>query len=230
MVTDFSHGDENRAAVAAEMPMDRLRELMIDEIGIGLIVCDCSGFVRFANRCAEESLSCGTCLRRVGQTLRCGGTSNPSFENTLRAGGRTHCSQLVALSHGADRLLVSVVPMTRDATREPLMLVMLGCRHLCTTQGLELLSTLHALTFAEQRVLADLLDENTPREIALAHAVALTTVRTQIASIQAKFEVHSVEALLRRVAEVPPGLGALQDAHEPKPRSLAGAAPTIRLN
>jgi DNA-binding CsgD family transcriptional regulator len=229
MVTDFSHGDENRAAVAADMTMDRLRELMIDEIGIGLIVCDCSGVVRFANRCAEESLACGTCLRRVGQTLRCGGTSSPSFERTLRAGGGTHCSQLVEVSHGADRLLVSVMPMRRDAAQEPLMLVMLGCRHLCTAQGLESLSTLHSLTSAEHRVLADLLDEYTPREIALAHAVALTTVRTQIASIRAKFEVHSVEALLRRVAEVPPGLGALQDDPESTPRSLAGAAPTIRL-
>jgi DNA-binding CsgD family transcriptional regulator len=209
MVTDFRHGDEPQAAVAGDMTTDRLRELVIDELSIGLIVCDGSGVVRFANRCAEESLACGTCLRRVGQTLRGGGTSNPSFEDTLRAGGRTHRRQLVELSHGADRLLVSVVPMRRDAAEEPLMLVMLGCRHLCTTQGLELLSTLHALTLAEHRVLADLLDENTPREIALAHAVALTTVRTQTASIQSKFEVHSVEALLRRVAEVPPVQGAL---------------------
>jgi DNA-binding CsgD family transcriptional regulator len=228
MFTDFNQEDEHQSAVAADTTTDRLRDLVLDELGIGIIVCDGSGLVRFANRCAEESLACGTCLRRVGQTLRCGGTSNPSLEDTLRAGVRTYWRQLVELSHGADRLLVSVVPMRRDAAEAPLMLVMLGCRHLCTTQGLEMLSTLHALTLAEHRVLADLLDEATPREIALAHGVALTTVRTQIASIQSKFEVHSVEALLRRVAEMPPVPSARQGVADSKLPLPARHAPTIR--
>jgi DNA-binding CsgD family transcriptional regulator len=232
MFTTCSHENERRPAVAADMTMDQIRELVLDEISIGLIVCDCSGFLRFANRSAEEQLACGTWLRRVGQTLRCGGASHPSFEDTLRAGGRTCRHQLVELSHGADRLLVSVVPMARDFAREfahePLMLIMFGCRQLCTTEGLERLSALHALTAAEHRVLVGLLNEKTPHDIALAHAVALTTVRTQIASIQSKFEVHSVEALLRRVAEVPPALGALQDVPDSQAPLRAPGAPTPR--
>jgi hypothetical protein len=59
-------------------------------------------------------------------------------------------------------------------------------------------------------VLAGLMQEEWPSEIAERHAVKLSTVRTQIRSIRAKFGTRSVEGRLLRAAEVPampPALG-----------------------
>jgi DNA-binding CsgD family transcriptional regulator len=144
----------------------------------------------------------------VGQTLRCAGESNPPLDGAIGSAGRSRCRHLVELSAGARRLLVSVVPFPLSDSHEPLVMIMLGKQDICSTQGLELLSAIHGLTLAERRVLADLLHEQTPREIAKAHGVSLATVRTQIVSIRDKFGVHSIEALLRRAAELPPEPGA----------------------
>lgn len=200
--------DERGLAAAPDLTLDQLSALMIDEIGVGLIVCELSGVVRLANRSAEQELACGTCLHRVGQTLRCAGESNPPLDGAIGSAGRSRCRHLVELSAGARRLLVSVVPFPLSDSHEPLVMIMLGSRDICSTQGLELLAAIHGLTSAERRVLADLLHEQTPREIAKAHGVSLTTVRTQIVSIRDKFGVHSIEALLRRAAELPPEPGA----------------------
>lgn len=210
MGTAFRQADEHGLTTVAEPTLDRLRELVLDEIGVGLIVCEFTGVVRLANRCAEQELACGSFLRRVGRTLRCAGVSNPSLDAAIALVGRKRCRHLVEISNGAHRLLVSVVPLPSSGPHESLVMIMLGSCSLCSTQGLELLSSVHGLTFAERRVLADLLHERTPRAIAEAHGVSMTTVRTQIVSIRDKFGVHSIEGLLRRVAELPPEPGAVQ--------------------
>ena len=204
MGMELRQADERGLTAIPEPTLDRVRELMIDEIGVGLIVCELTGAVRCANRCAEQELACGSLLRRVGDTLRCAGTSNPSLDVAIALAGRKRCRHLVEISNGAHRLLVSVVPLPSSGPHETLVMLMLGSRGLCSTQGMELLSAVHGLTLTERRVLADLLHEQTPREIAEAHGVSLTTVRTQIVSIRDKFGVHSIEGLLRRVAELPP--------------------------
>jgi DNA-binding CsgD family transcriptional regulator len=202
--------DEQGRIATPGWPLERLLESVLDEIGIGLIVCEPSGAVRLVNRCAEQELADGSLLRRVGPTLRCAGTSNPALEAAMGLAARRHCRQLVALGDGTHRLMVSVVPLPSDEPHDTLVMLMLGSRDLCSAQGLELLAAVHGLTSAERRVLADLLHERTPREIAAAHGVSLTTVRTQIVSIRAKFGVHSIEALLRRVAALPPDPGAVR--------------------
>ncbi|NWG74115.1 MAG: hypothetical protein HXY24_05845 [Rubrivivax sp.] len=203
----FDDGGLDAAAIG------RLRAWVLDEIGIGLIVCDGGGGVRYANRCAEGELAAGGALQCVGAALRCAGGSTPPLAVAIAAARyKGHC-QLVALAAG-QRSMLAVVPLPQPAPAEPLVLVVLGRRALCSALGLELLSTGHGLTLAERRVLADLLGESTPREIAAAHGVALSTVRTQVASIRTKLGVHNVEALLHLVAEVPLVPGALHAGAE----------------
>ncbi len=189
--------------------IERVRDWVLDEIGIGLIVCDGGGSVRYANRCAEQELAAGEVLQRVGAALRCAGGSTPPLATAIAAARHRGHSQLVELVAGTQRAMLAVVPLPQPAPDEPLVLVVVGRRSLCSTLGLELLSSGHGLTLAERRVLGDLLDDASPREIAAAHGVALSTVRTQVASIRTKLGVHSVEALLHLVAEVPPVPGAL---------------------
>ena len=75
-----------------------------------------------------------------------------------------------------------------------------------------MLAGAYGLTLAERRVLGGLVREASAREIAAEHAVALSTVRTQIASIRAKFGARSIDGLLLRVSELPPVAGALRMA------------------
>ena len=112
-----------------------------------------------------------------------------------------------------------MLPLAGRSGERPRALVVLGRRQPCSDLGLEMLAGSYGLTLAERRVLAALVREATPREIARQHAVALSTVRTQISSIRAKFGTRSIEGLLLRAAQVPPVAGALR---------LAGVSPAAR--
>jgi DNA-binding CsgD family transcriptional regulator len=82
----------------------------------------------------------------------------------------------------------------------------------CSEISLELLATQNGLTMMERRVLAALLRDTSPNEIAASHDVALSTIRSQIASIREKLDARSIDHLLLRVAALPPIAGALQVA------------------
>jgi DNA-binding CsgD family transcriptional regulator len=193
----------------------RLRACLVDEIDCGLIVCDGSGNVRLVNRSAERELASARLLSRGRERLVCHGTATPSLELAVRQAFLKARRQLVTLSQGSDRLVLLVAPLLTPGDDEPLVLLMLGRRGLCSALALEMLSSVHGLTLAERRVLAALLDEAAPRQIAAAHGVALSTVRTQITSIRNKLGVRSVEALLVRAAEVPQVPSALRQASPP---------------
>ena len=60
------------------------------------------------------------------------------------------------------------------------------------------------LTAAEDQVLQALCGGVAPRDIAREHSVAVSTVRTQLASIRAKTHSGSLRELMRRMAHLPP--------------------------
>jgi DNA-binding CsgD family transcriptional regulator len=201
-------------------PLQSLRALLIDEIECGMIVCDGHGVVQLANLAARQELASGRILERVGETLRCIGGAADGLDTALRAAVHKGRRQLIQLSHRGDRLLVSVVPLRPAGSDATYALVVLGRRRPCSDLGLEMLANVYGLTLAERRVLAALMNEASPREIAAANSVALSTVRTQISSIRSKLGTRSVDGLLIRAAEVPPVPSALRLAG-----SFQGALP-----
>ena len=68
----------------------------------------------------------------------------------------------------------------------------------------------HQLTAAEQQVLQSLCAGLQPQEIAQRHGVAISTVRTQIASVRAKTATESIRDLVAMVAQLPPMQGVLR--------------------
>jgi DNA-binding CsgD family transcriptional regulator len=190
-----------------------LRSMLVDEIGYGLIVCDRHGAVRFANRPARHELDSARLLRLAGDALRCVGSGGTGFEAALKQAALKGRRQLVPLQQGSERLMVSVIPLQMDDSAEALVLVVLGRRGPCSALGVEMLANVHGLTLTERRVLAALLGEVSPREIAKAHGVAMSTVRTQISSIRLKLGVRSIEGLMIRAAELPPVTVALRHGH-----------------
>lgn len=187
---------------------------LFDGLALALMVCDRRGAVRFANCAARHELAAGRVLCQVGQMLQCTRTARPStqlsFDRALQLVGLKGRRQLLALSDGSDRLMVSMMPLPLDDAVEPLVLLVFGRRGACSQLGLEMLASAHGLTCAERRVLQGLIEDQSPRDIAAAGGVALSTVRTQIASIRTKLGVSSINGLLIRAAEVPPIPSALR--------------------
>jgi len=199
-----SHATDSSDTVA------RLSMALLDHVGCGLILCDANGDTRFINNAARQELAQAQLLRLMGrQVLRATGTGG-DLAGALRQAATRGRRSLVQLARGNDRLLATTVPIRLPGEMTPLVLIVLGRRHACSELELEMLASHHGLTLAERRVLAALLREAKPREIADAHAVKMSTVRTQINSIRAKLGTRSVEGLLLRAAEMPPVASAVQ--------------------
>jgi DNA-binding CsgD family transcriptional regulator len=197
--------DDARPALAVSGP---LTLNLIDQLGSGLVVCDADARVLMANRAARSELHAGRLLQAAGGVLRRAPAATGELAAAVRMAATKGRRSLVRLTAGDDRLHLSILPLQDD--RERLVLVLLGRRRACSDLELELLAGSYGLTQAERRVLAGLMQEARPTEIAKRHAVKLSTVRTQISSIRAKLGTRSVEGLLLRAAEVPampPALG-----------------------
>ena len=93
---------------------------------------------------------------------------------------------LICLGRGAGRLSLSVLPLQDGLGRTAQALLVLGKRNLCGELPMLAFAREHQLTAAEQQVLQALCAGLQPQEIAQRHGVAISTVRTQIASIRVK--------------------------------------------
>ena len=196
----------------ATHPVDALLRALVDEIECGLVVCAGDGRVHLANESARRELGAGSALRSDnGSLVACSGGSEPLM-HAIRQAALADRRSLVRVGHGGDELMVGVQPLRDPLTGARLALVLLGRRVLCSDLSLELLASQIGLTLMERRVLAALLRDSSPGEIAAAHAVALSTVRTQIASIRDKLGVRSIDHLLLRAAALPPIASALRVA------------------
>jgi DNA-binding CsgD family transcriptional regulator len=197
------------ALPAAALPTD-FSAAVLDEIELGLIVCTASGQSQTSNWCARQELASGRLLRHDQGVVRVAAQSSASLESAVRNAALHGRRQLLWLSHGDDQLWLCVAPLQRAAAPEPMALLLLGRRGLCSALGAELLGSVHGLTQAERRVLGGLLRQRTPNELADDLNVALSTVRSHLKSIRAKFGVCSIDALLTRAAELPPLAAALR--------------------
>lgn len=202
------------AAASAPLPPAATDLLccLIDEIDSGILVCDGEGIVRLANQAARHELDEGRLLCWNGTAVACSAGEGGPLQRALRSAALQGRRQMVLLERAKDWLLTSVVPLPQGDGTEPLVLLLLGRREPCSAIGLELFGTAHGLTLAERRVLAALLRDASPREVAAEHGVALSTVRTQILSLRAKLGARSIEGLLLRAAGIPPVAAALRHA------------------
>lgn len=198
------------SASMAQMPL-----ALLDEIECGLIVCDEEGGIQYANQAALQELASQRLLLRTGNALRSAPGSMGNIDAALRQAAQRSRRSLVRLTQDSDQLMVSVLPLQPHGTATRQVLVMLGRREPCSDLGLEMLASSYGLTLAERRVLGALLRQATPREIASANAVKLSTVRTQISSIRSKLGARSIEELLLRATQMPPVAGALRLARAP---------------
>jgi DNA-binding NarL/FixJ family response regulator len=176
---------------------------VIDQIDCGLLVCDEQGHVLHANRAARRELDSALILKLLDGVVCCGGSSGRELAAAIKAAATRGLRRLVSLQDSPPLMLV-VTPLDKQPGTEPLVLLMIGRRTLCTPLGLELLAMQHHLTWAEQRVLRAIVGGVSVREMASEHGVAVSTIRTQLQSIRDKLGVANIDALLLIAARLPP--------------------------
>jgi DNA-binding CsgD family transcriptional regulator len=177
---------------------------LIDRIECGIAAVGPTGQLHYANRAARREFARTQTLRLQGQQVICSATDTHEWHAALHDAALRQRGRLLWLGGQAERLMVIVMPVQLDELSSPAALLMLGRRSICSPLGLEMLATRHKLTFAERRVLAALVENQSTAEIAATHGVGMATIRTQIQSIRDKLQVRSIDALLLRAAEVPP--------------------------
>lgn len=187
---------------------------VLDELDTGVLLCGPQCQVMLLNEAARRELADGGVLRLEADG-RLAIDSVGGQAHLRRAVHNAACNalrHLVPLQVGDRSLMVAVQPLAAALPGQQIAVLLLGRRQLAPGLAVEMLAAQHALTLAEQRVLKGLLDGRRVSELADSHGVAVSTVRTQVATLRAKFGVRSIDALVRIVAEMPPMMSALRSA------------------
>jgi len=201
---------------------------MLDEVGYPLILLTGRDEVSVANRAALRELDEGQVLQMAGRQLRTRAAADQSvLREALIQARERGLRRLVSLgsgepaaSAGGDaegdgegaRLCVAVIPLSATAPApgsDAAVLLAMGRRQPCESLTVDCFARDHGLTLAEAAVLQGLCQGQRPQEIAQAHGVALSTVRSQVGSIRAKTGATSIRHLVQQVSLLPPLLGVL---------------------
>ena len=197
------------AMPAAEAPprCDALMLRLLDEIDYGLMVLAPDGRVRIANRPARLECAGGRALTLTHERLQ---AAQPADQAALR-------QALAQAQHGRRSLLrlgnvhVAVVPLA-DPPGEDHVLLVFGKTRVCEAVSVELFARAHRLTSAESKVLQALCAGAHPAAIAREFGVAISTVRTQLASLRQKTQAASIRDVVKQIAVLPPVVSALRGA------------------
>ncbi|MBP6902764.1 MAG: helix-turn-helix transcriptional regulator [Burkholderiaceae bacterium] len=203
---DLLHGGAAEAMLSAGC-----LTAVLDTLDLGVLVCDGLGRLLLANDAGRRELAQGGVLglSTEGQLDLPGGGALllRSAVQQAALGGRR---QLLPLRRGECLLIVAVQPLAVLAGGPSRVVLLLGRRQLAPALLVEMLSGLYELTLAEKTVLQGLLSGRRIGQLARERQVKVSTVRTQVATLRAKFGVRRIDDLTRLVAELPPMAGALR--------------------
>jgi DNA-binding NarL/FixJ family response regulator len=177
----------------------------LEEIDYGLMLVSPDGRVQHANHLARHEVARARFLR-----IERGMVTSQSPQQTeevargirLAARGRR---QMLSLRHAKESLPVACVPLFQPYEGESAsVLLMLARRPGSKNLALSFFAREHRLSPTEEAVLRALCDGLDVHEIALAHGVCESTLRTQVRSLRDKTDSGSIRQLVQRVAALPP--------------------------
>jgi DNA-binding CsgD family transcriptional regulator len=201
------HGPERRRAGPQ---MGRLLSAMLDEIDYGVVLVLDESVVGHVNHTARVELGRDHPLQLLGDELRPRRACDAApLREALAAATQRGMRRMLTLGEPAKSVSVAVVPLSSAGHERQAALLVFGKREVCETLSVQSFARCHGLTPTETAVLQALCEGRKTTEIAQRHAVAMTTLRTQIGSIRQKTGAPSIRALVRQVAVLPPLVGAL---------------------
>jgi DNA-binding CsgD family transcriptional regulator len=184
----------------------------LDELDYGLLILDASGQLMQANQMGHQHCTAqhGSCRLQDGQLHARASADEPVLLRALTqaASGRR---SLLKLGEGPHVETVAVVPLSNplDGCTDGAILLVFGKQQVCEALSVEHFARVHNLTHAEGMVLTALCSGDDPSGIARRFGVAVSTVRTQIASVRQKTQATSIRDLVRQVAMLPPIVSVL---------------------
>jgi DNA-binding CsgD family transcriptional regulator len=178
---------------------------VLDELDYGLILVDPDGRVQHANHLARQELGRARFLRSDHDVI--GGlapAAHAELQRGIRAAARGR-RQLLEFREGSETLSVACVPLFHPLEGvSDSVLLMLGRQRGTHNLALTFFARAHRLTPAEEAVLRALCEGGEVHEIAAAHGVCISTIRTQIRSLRDKTGANSIRELVQRLAALPP--------------------------
>ncbi len=219
MTTTFS-ADARIAplAPAASMPprtepaRDELLALVLDQIDYGFVLLDADLAIVHANGAARARLREPSALLVEGGMLRARSRTDRTLLDAAMTGAQVRgLRRFLALGSGESRLLLTVVPLeASEAEGERWVLIGMPRQEICQDLSAHGFARDNGLTDAEARVFGALCRGRKPSNIASDGGVAISTVRSQIASIRRKTQAASIGDLMQRAAQLPPMVCALR--------------------
>ena len=184
----------------------------LDELDYGLLILDTTGHLMQANQMGHQHCTAlhGSCRLQDGRLHTRAGSDDPVLQRALTqaAAGRR---SLLKLGEGPHVETVAVVPLgsPQGGRADGAILLVFGKLQVCEALSVEHFARVHSLTHAEGMVLTALCSGDEPSAIARRFGVAVSTVRTQIASVRQKTQAASIRDLVRQVAMLPPIVSVL---------------------
>ena len=205
--TLFAIDAPGRPQAAAERPAPdpEFAWRALEEIDYGLILVDPEGMVQHANHLARHELARAMFLRiDHGRVTSHGTNQGGEVARAIRLAARGR-RQMLSLRHDKDTLAVACVPLFQPYEGESAsVLLMLARRTGSKNLALSFFAREHRLSPTEEAVLRALCDGLDVQEIAVAHGVCESTLRTQVRSLRDKTDSSSIRQLVQRVAALPP--------------------------
>lgn len=183
-----------------------------DAFAAAMFVVDAKARVRHQNRAADTLLRAHTGVEfRSGKLQLSSSSADARLLHSLRAASqpRGQAATFTITATGGESLQVLAVPLhpAHDLTtswQEPLVLLIVSDTHHMAAVATQTMRRLYGLTAAESRLVAELADGKTLREITEQRAVSLATLRTQLIAAFTKTGVRRQVDLVRLVASLAP--------------------------
>lgn len=197
-------------------PLVKMMLQALDEIDHGMVIVGEGLRVLHCNHAARVELEASHPLVIESGRLRVRAQADLlPLQDALDAARGRSLRRLLTLrgedGHGCASLSVIPLSMGSAAEDDGICLLVLAKSEMCGNLAVQAFAREHKLSPGELQVLVALCDGATPSEIAAAHGVAMSTVRTQIASIRAKTCAPGIRELVRQVAILPPLVGTLRN-------------------
>jgi DNA-binding CsgD family transcriptional regulator len=181
---------------------------VLDQLAYGVMVLRACARVCYANREALRACGSGSGLRMsCGRLVAAHDHEWLDFARALRSACEGRRS-MVTFRSCEPCLRLAVMPLGTGA-RESLdeerrALLVFGKPKLCEPLSETFFAREYGLTAAESNILVALCDGLRPAQIAQRQGIAVSTVRTHVASVRDKTGATSIAALVRMVTTLPP--------------------------
>lgn len=185
---------------------------LLDQVDYPIYLVGPDARLLHANRSGLQAVTPMAPLRvDCGYLGACQPREHVALKSAISVAARAGTRRLRELGPPGRTVMAAVVPLSGDHVpcqpgrpAERTVMVLAGRSGVGESAAARWFAACHGLTGAEVRVLEALLAGESPKEIATQHGVAVSTVRTQLASVRAKTGATSLRALVRKVGLLPP--------------------------